>query len=198
MYIYIYINVYAYSKHYKNYIHICKYTQREQQKDRTIFRCFSRWDFPKYHQLPLWDPRGPFGAPGCAACLMLMNSCGSAHILSAAGAALEPTDGARFSGFSGASRWISTDWWWLEHDFYFPIGKFIIPTPVTNIFQRDWNHQPFQVKGREYGSRISININLGLIKPRLFGGGTISVAKWLLFGGTTIINPGLTLVRRMY
>jgi len=37
------------------------------------------------------------GAPGCAACLMLMNSCGSAHILSAAG--------GLFGGY-GAANWM--------------------------------------------------------------------------------------------
>ena len=37
-----------------------------------------------------------------------------------------------------------TGWWWLEHDFYFPID-WEQSSQLTNIFQRSWNHQPVQV-----------------------------------------------------
>ena len=36
----------------------------------------------------------------------------------------------------------TTGWWWLEHDFHFPIQLGISSSQLTYIFQRGWNHQP--------------------------------------------------------
>ena len=38
-------------------------------------------------------------------------------------------------------RKIVSGWWWLEHDFYFPI-YWESSSHLTNVFQRGWNHQP--------------------------------------------------------